>query len=171
MSVSFFLVWGRIGWLTRNRPKLFIHVFIGSQLARLAESGDKMSGTDRALNYISMVVFGILGVAVGLFIYRRTMARAEELAREEGLEAGDALLDGNGSGHEEGVVDGYDENGPLVHPDDLDAAAIMDDDDISLWDTEGGDGYRDSWDDGPAVQEPGKNGVVDGYGVGNGVKR
>ncbi|KAL2256126.1 hypothetical protein VTK26DRAFT_2144 [Humicola hyalothermophila] len=149
-------------------PKLLVHVFIGSRLALLAESGDEMSGADRAINYVSMVLFGLVGFGVGLFIYRRTMARAEELAREEGLEAGDALLDGDVSGQEEGVLGGYDDdNGPLVHPDDLDAAAIMGDDDISLWDTEGGDGYRDSWDDGPAVEGP-SNGVANAHGTANG---
>jgi hypothetical protein len=151
---------------TENRPKLLVHVFIGSRLARLAESGDKMSGLDLAINYVSMAVFGLLGFAVGLFIYRRTMARAAELAREEGLEGGgtgEALLDGGGDGDddlEQGrVVLGGDEleNGRMVDPDELDAAALMDDDDISLWETEGGDGYRDSWDDEPA-----------GTGVGNG---
>ncbi|KAK4132444.1 hypothetical protein BT67DRAFT_336937, partial [Trichocladium antarcticum] len=69
-------------------PKLFVHVFIGSRLALLAESGDKMTGWDLAINYASMGVFGLLGFAVGVFIYRRTMARAAELAREAELEAG-----------------------------------------------------------------------------------
>lgn len=129
-----------------DRPKLFVHVFIGSRLALLAESGDKMTGWDLAINYASMGVFGLLGFAVGVFIYRRTMARAAELAREAELEAGEALLDSGSRDHEEGVL-GDDDDGPLVHPDELDAAAIMDDDDISLWDTEGADGYRDVWDD------------------------
>ncbi|KAL1841306.1 hypothetical protein VTJ49DRAFT_7251 [Mycothermus thermophilus] len=143
-------------------PKLLIHVFIGSRLALLADSGDVMSGLDRFVNYASMVVFGLLGFFVGLLIYRRTMARAEELAAGRGdldedgeidpsrLEAGDPFLDGRrgGMGDEETVLDddGDSENGRMVHPDDLDAAAIMDDDDISLWDTHG-DGYHDSWDD------------------------
>lgn len=107
-----------------------------------------MSGFDRAINYVSMLVFGLIGFGVGLFIYRRTMARAAELAREEGLEGGDPLLDGVvGDGDiEEGVLGDDLENGRMVDPDELDAAALMDDDDISLWDTPG-DGYRDSWDD------------------------
>ncbi|KXX73970.1 Golgi apparatus membrane protein tvp38 [Madurella mycetomatis] len=144
-----------------STPKLLVHVFIGSRLALLAESGDKMSAGARAINYVSMFLFGLLGFGVGLFIYRRTMARAAELAREAELEAGDALLDADGV--EEGVVgvgNGYDDDGPLVHPDELDAAAIMDDDDISLWETEGGDGYTDGWDDGPRITGAGKNGVA-----------
>jgi uncharacterized membrane protein YdjX (TVP38/TMEM64 family) len=146
--------------LTRDtRPKLLVHVFIGSRLALLAESGDKMTGWDRAINYISMVVFGLLGFAVGLFIYRRTMARAAELAHDSGLEDGDALLDGVGD-VEEGVLGDDLENGRMVDPDELDAAALMDDDDISLWEGSGGDGYRDSWDD-----EPAGNGVGTGLGM------
>ena len=136
-----------------------MHVFIGSRLALLAESGDKMTGGDRAINYISMVVFGLLGFAVGLFIYRRTMARAAELAHDSGLEDGDALLDGVGD-VEEGVLGDDLENGRMVDPDELDAAALMDDDDISLWEGSGGDGYRDSWDD-----EPAGNGADTGLGM------
>jgi hypothetical protein len=141
-----------------------VHVFIGSRLALLADSGDKMTGFDRAINYISMAVFGLLGFGVGLLIYRRTMARAAELAREAELEAGDALLDSSGGDDdmEQGVVGDDLESGRMVHPDELDAAALMDDDDISLWDTEGGDGYRDTWDDDAAVQGPGVNNHVNG---------
>ncbi|KAH6650173.1 hypothetical protein F5144DRAFT_36704 [Chaetomium tenue] len=137
-------------------PKLLVHVFIGWQLSQLAEPGDKMSGTSRAINYISMAAFGLLGFSVGLFIYRRTMARAAELAREAQLEAGEALLEGD-DGLEEGVTGDDLENGRMVDPDELDAAALMDDDDISLWDASG-DGYHDSWDDEPAGNGFGSNG-------------
>lgn len=139
-----------------------MHVFIGSRLALLAESGDKMSGGDRAINFASMAIGGLLGFTVGLLIYRKTMARAAELAREEGLEAGDALLEGalDDDDVEQGVMGGGGdlENGRMVDPDELDAAALMDDDDISLWDTTGGDGYHDSWDDEPAVGNGATNG-------------
>ncbi|GAB1310931.1 Tlg2-vesicle protein [Madurella fahalii] len=153
-----------------STPKLLVHVFIGSRLALLAESGDKMSVGARAINYISMFLFGLLGFAVGLFIYRRTMARAAELAREAELEAGGALLDADDM--EAGVLGSeneYDDNGPLVHPDELDAAAIMNDDDISLWETDGVDRYRDSWDDEPPLEAAGRNGTVaNGNGIANG---
>jgi hypothetical protein len=139
-----------------------VHIFIGSRLAELAESGDKMSGWYRALNYISMAVFGLIGFGVGVLIYRRTMVRAEELAREAELEAGDALLDGtpgegddDDEGMEEGVLGDDLENGRMVDPDELDAAALMDDDDISLWDA-GGDTYHDNWDDNDGVNGPKK---------------
>lgn len=138
-----------------------MHVFIGARLAELAKEGDKMSGFDRAINYISMGAFGLLGFAVGLFIYRRTMARAAELAREAQLEAGEALLDGGDDDLEQGVMGDDLENGRMVDPDELDAAALMDDDDISLWDASG-DGYRDSWDDEPAGNGFGTNGHGNG---------
>ena len=144
-----------------HRPKLLVHVFIGSRLALIAESGDTMSGMDRAINYVSMAVFGVLGFGVGLIIYQRTMSRAAELSREAELESGGALLDraslGDDDDLEQGVMGADDlENGRMVDPDELDAAALMDDDDISLWDASGGDGYRDSWDDDATVQGTGK---------------
>lgn len=140
-----------------------MHIFIGSRLALLAESGDKMSWGDRAVNYVSMVVFGAVGFAVGLFIYRRTMARAAELAAREAeaAENGDPLLDGaTAAAAADDVVDGSSdlESGRMVDPDELDAAALMDDDDISLWDTAGDEVYRDSWDDEPAGTGIGANG-------------
>lgn len=64
-------------------PKLLIHVFIGSRLAKIAkDKGDMSSGT-KALNWASIIFFGLLGAFVGWFIYRKTMARARELESEE----------------------------------------------------------------------------------------
>ncbi|KJK82957.1 hypothetical protein H634G_01085 [Metarhizium anisopliae BRIP 53293] len=106
-------------------PKLLIHVFIGSRLAVLAEEGDKMTAGDKAVNYIGMVVGGIIGLAVGLAIYRRTMARAAELALEEGQDIGHVE---QGSGRYD---DTDDTDATLL--DSEDAAAIMSGDDVSLW--------------------------------------
>ncbi|KAK4145492.1 uncharacterized protein C8A04DRAFT_35761 [Dichotomopilus funicola] len=139
-------------------PKLLVHVFIGSRLALLAESGDTMSWGDRLINYASMFLFGLIGFAVGFFIYRRTMARAAELAGEGDPDG--TLLDGGEDEDdddrdvEQGVIRARRseddlENGRMVDPDELDAAALMDDDDISLWETEGG--YHDAWDDEPGT--------------------
>jgi uncharacterized membrane protein YdjX (TVP38/TMEM64 family) len=64
-------------------PKLFIHVFIGSRIAAIARSGETMSAGTKAVNYASMGVFGMIGIGVGLYIYRKTMARARELEAEE----------------------------------------------------------------------------------------
>lgn len=119
-------------------PKLLVHVFIGSRLAKLAEEGDSMSAGDKALNYISMGIFGLVGVGVGLFIFRRTMARAAEIAEEEAQQEEGRVGGGGGVNRAAGVyadtdAADYDDNAPLMDPEDADVAALMDDDDISLW--------------------------------------
>ncbi|KAF5004731.1 hypothetical protein FDECE_8775 [Fusarium decemcellulare] len=124
-----------------SSPKLLVHVFIGSRLALLAEKGDQMTAGDKAINYLSMVIGGAVGLIVGLIIYRRTMARAAELARQEGLDPS-ALSVEEG---EAGYADSSD-NSPLMDPED--AAVLMSDDDISLWERDGLDnGYHDDEDD------------------------
>ncbi|KAI2629719.1 hypothetical protein GGR54DRAFT_276205 [Hypoxylon sp. NC1633] len=131
-------------------PKLLVHVFIGSRLALLAESGDRMSTGDKVVNYLSMLVGSAVGMALGLLIYRRTMARAKELAREEAVENG-LPVDADELDYadlEEGVLGGGAGGGrQQQRPGEADEAALMDDDDISLWETEGlgagGYGYRD----------------------------
>ncbi|KAK0733450.1 hypothetical protein B0T26DRAFT_634522 [Lasiosphaeria miniovina] len=184
-------------------PKLLIHVFIGSRLARIVESGDKMSGRDRAINYASMAIGALVGFGVGLIIYRRTMARAAELAREVGDEEGglgattasetddEEMLVGprhhNGSAEydydeeaEDDDVHGAESSrlmktGGALAPGtadamakDEDAAALMmDDDDISLWETEAGAGYHDAWDDEAPPAPP----APPASGIGNGIKR
>ncbi|KAI1482721.1 hypothetical protein F4774DRAFT_246290 [Daldinia eschscholtzii] len=123
-------------------PKLLVHVFIGSRLALLAESGDKMSAGDKAVNYLSMLLGSVVGITLSLFIYRRTMARARELAREEAGENGvavDAELDA-----ELDLEQGGRRQQQQQRPGEADEAALMDDDDISLWETDAmGGGYRD----------------------------
>lgn len=90
-----------------------------------------MSAGDKAINYIGMAVGGAIGLIVGLAIYRRTMARAAELAREQDQDI-DSAEQGDG---------GYDDtDATLLDPED--AAAIMSDDDVSLWETQG-----NGWDD------------------------
>jgi uncharacterized membrane protein YdjX (TVP38/TMEM64 family) len=120
-------------------PKLLVHVFIGSRLAVLAEKGDKMGFGDKAINWLSMLISGAVGIAIGLVIYRRTMARAAELAREDTHASGATAEEGfagiNGSFQ-------YDDDaeGTLMDPED--AAALMSGDDVSLWETQVAD-YRD----------------------------
>ncbi|ROV99894.1 hypothetical protein VMCG_06247 [Cytospora schulzeri] len=139
-----------------SSPKLLVHVFIGSRLALLAEKGDDMTFGDRMVNYLSMLVGGLVGMGVGYFIYRRTMARAAELAREEaeaaaagrplGGAAGGAGGGGGGEYADDGV-EGGEEDARLMDPGDA-AALMVDDDDISLWDTAGDDGgFEDDDDD------------------------
>ncbi|KLU82059.1 hypothetical protein MAPG_01138, partial [Magnaporthiopsis poae ATCC 64411] len=69
-------------------PKLLIHVFIGSRLAKLAEEGDSMTFSDKMVNYTGMGLSAVVGGVVGLVVYRRTMTRAAELAREERQQQG-----------------------------------------------------------------------------------
>ncbi|KAI9166970.1 Golgi apparatus membrane protein tvp38 [Paramyrothecium foliicola] len=113
-----------------STPKLLVHVFIGSRLALLAEQGDKMTAGDKAINYISIFVGSAVGIITGLIIYRRTMARAAEIAREDAANL--AAEDGE-AGYE-------DADATMLDPED--AAALMSDDDVSLWETQP-DAYRD----------------------------
>ncbi|KAI1469936.1 uncharacterized protein F4812DRAFT_420926, partial [Daldinia caldariorum] len=131
-------------------PKLLVHVFVGSRLALLARSGDRMTPADKAVNYLSMALGGVAGLTLSLLIYRRTMARARELAREEAVENGTAV-DGDRDGElgdELNLDRGYgdlEEGRRRQRPGEADEAALMNDDDISLWETDAmeGGGYRD----------------------------
>ncbi|UKZ77148.1 hypothetical protein TrVFT333_004867 [Trichoderma virens FT-333] len=111
-----------------STPKLLIHIFIGSRLAIIAEQGDAMPFRDKIVNYTGMIIGGAIGAAAGYIIYRRTMARADELAREEA----------NINAAEEGAA-GYEDTDTLMDPED--AADVMGDDDVSLWDNQGDDGW------------------------------
>ena len=64
-------------------PKLLIHVFIGSRLAKIAKNKGEMSAGTKALNWASIIVFGLIGASVGFIIYRKTMQRAQQLEAEE----------------------------------------------------------------------------------------
>ncbi|KAL1870464.1 Tlg2-vesicle protein [Diaporthe australafricana] len=130
-----------------SSPKLLVHVFIGSRLALLAEKD--MTFGDRLVNYASMLVGGLVGMGVGYFIYRRTMARAAELAREE-AQAG-RPLDGRAQGAEyadDDIGEGG-EDARLMDPNDA-AALMVDDDDISLWDASGDSQFQFEDEDAPA---------------------
>ena len=52
-------------------PKLFGAIFIGSRLAVIAKSGEKMDAATKAINWISIVLGVILGGLTGLIIYKR----------------------------------------------------------------------------------------------------
>jgi hypothetical protein len=128
-------------------PKLLVHVFIGSRLALLAEHGDTMTGHDKAINYLSMILGGVIGITVGVVIYRRTMERAAEIARGDSTSVGSPT-----PGRPPNVTPDFaDIEAGLLDPED--AAALMDDDDMSLWDAPES-AYRDDDDGG------GENGVA-----------
>ena len=63
-------------------PKLFIAVFVGSRLAVIAKSGEKMDAGTKAINWISIILGVLLGVATGWLIYTRTLARSRQLEAE-----------------------------------------------------------------------------------------
>lgn len=52
-------------------PKLMIHIFIGSRLAAIAKSGDKMDATTKAINWASIIGGIIIGALTAWFIYSR----------------------------------------------------------------------------------------------------
>lgn len=120
--------------------KLLVHVFIGSRLAILFERGDEMTAGDKALNWAGMTISSIVGLAVGYIIYRRTMQRAAEIARDQGMDDG-------ADDAEEGRSGYVDSETTLLDPED--AAAIMSDDDLSMWDAQGAS-FSDEEDSGDA---------------------
>ncbi|KAG5976805.1 hypothetical protein E4U55_007211 [Claviceps digitariae] len=129
-----------------STPKLLIHIFIGSRLAILAEQGDKMSATDKAINYLGMALGGAIGLAVGLAIYRRTMARAADLARQEGPPDADADADADDDADDDAQAGFDDADGTTALLDPEDAAAVMSEDDVSLWEAQGRlEGGNTSW--------------------------
>ncbi|KAI9650484.1 Tlg2-vesicle protein [Ciborinia camelliae] len=112
-------------------PKLLIHVFIGSRLGSLV-GDEEMDTSTKLINYASIIIGGALGASIGYIIYQRTMARAKELEIEE-LEAGNGDAAAGRRGAEEYTDANTSED-----------AALMNDDDISLWDNEDGQaGYTD----------------------------
>lgn len=64
-------------------PKLLLHVFIGSQLDKIAESCGTMDAKTKVVSYISIVIGAVAGVVTGWFIYSKTKQRARELEAEE----------------------------------------------------------------------------------------
>ena len=98
-----------------------------------------MDASTKAINYASIIIGSIIGAGVGWYIYQKVTARAIELEEEElenGLQSGALVVGGDAS------YTDMDRN--------EDAAALMDPDDISLWDQderERGEGYSDQFTD------------------------
>ncbi|KAH6638242.1 hypothetical protein C7974DRAFT_374815 [Boeremia exigua] len=108
-------------------PKLMLHIFIGAQLEKIAESGGKMDARTKAISYLSIAIGAVAGVATGWFMYRKTKQRAAELEEEE--------RQGVRRASEDALENEYADD-----PDALEAAQQLreEDDDISL---------RGGWDD------------------------
>jgi hypothetical protein len=75
-------------------PKLMLHIFIGSQLEKIAESGGKMDPKTKAISYLSIAIGAIAGVVTGWFMYRKTKERAAQLEAEERAGVRRASIDG-----------------------------------------------------------------------------
>lgn len=97
----------------------------------LFEKGSEMTTRDKIINWTGMGLSGVIGLAVGFVIYRRTMERAADIAREQAMDGTDA---------EQGDAGYVDSETTLLDPED--AAAIMSDDDLSMWEAQGGN-YSD----------------------------
>ncbi|KAK3179000.1 hypothetical protein OEA41_001139 [Lepraria neglecta] len=64
-------------------PKLLIAIFIGSRLAVIAKSGEKMDTGTKIINWAGIIFGVLLGVFTGWFIYKRTLARSRQIEAEE----------------------------------------------------------------------------------------
>ncbi|RAL01096.1 TVP38/TMEM64 family protein [Aspergillus ibericus CBS 121593] len=64
-------------------PKLLVPAFIGNRLRVLSENNEEMSAGSKAVNICSIIVSVSIGIFTGLYIYRRTLARAKELEAKE----------------------------------------------------------------------------------------
>jgi hypothetical protein len=120
-------------------PKLLLHVWVGAQMAELADRGDKMDTKTKIISYTSIAIGSILGAVTGWWIYSRTMRRAAELEELEREESGGTL------------ADEYEDD-----PDLAEAADILreEEDDISLRDAWGDDDYEDDDDEGSDTPTP-----------------
>ena len=68
-------------------PKLLIAIFIGSRLAVIAKSGEKMDAGTKAINWASIIIGVVLGVVTGWLIYKRyTNLRYETPRKRSNLE-------------------------------------------------------------------------------------
>jgi len=135
-------------------PKLMLHIFIGSQLEKIAESGGKMDPRTKALSYLSIIIGLIAGVTTGWLVYRKTKARAAQLEAEER------------AGIRRVSIEGL-ENEYADDPSALEAAARLreDDDDISLrttWDDEYHDEPPETGDAVEISDDPFKHGDTSG---------
>ena len=90
-----------------------------------------MSAGTKAVNWGSIILGAVLGIAVGWYIYRRTMQRARELEAEE-----EVAITGQRpvAGHVRRFSD---------EPDEERTATLLEDDQIDFLNPD--EGYRDEW--------------------------
>ncbi|KAL8734224.1 MAG: hypothetical protein Q9166_001710 [cf. Caloplaca sp. 2 TL-2023] len=113
--------------------KLIIPIFIGTRLAAIAKSGEKMDPSTKAINWISIIGGMILGMVTGWLIYKRTTARARQLESEE-----------RGGQRHRGLRPGEFMDDPDEH---TATATLLRDDQIDFRDDHESHNYRDEFTD------------------------
>ena len=113
-------------------PKLLIAVFVGSRLAVIAKSGEKMDAGTKAINWISIIFGVLLGAATGWLIYTRTLSRSRQLESE-----------GRGETH----VAPPTPSEFMDDPEQAATATLIRDDQIDFLEQDQPDGYRDEFTD------------------------
>lgn len=113
-------------------PKLLIAIFIGSRLAVIAKSGEKMDTTTKAINWASIIFGVILGGLTGWIIYKRTLARSRQIESEERTKLQHTATSSG---------DDFSDN-----PEEQTATLIRDDQIDFLGPDGGSEGYRDDFD-------------------------
>lgn len=133
-------------------PRLLIAIFIGSRLAVIAKSGEKMDTGTKIINWASIIFGTVLGGLTGWLIYRRyvqphleSLSRVKTytvrtLARSEQIEAEERASVRRHPTRSAGVFTDDPE-------DEAATATIIEDDRIDFLDHEGADGYRDEFTD------------------------
>ncbi|KAI9866513.1 MAG: Tlg2-vesicle protein [Trichoglossum hirsutum] len=132
-----------------STPKLLIHVFVGAKLYELAEKGAKMDARTKAINYISIVGGGVIGVVTGWLIYQRTVARARQLEAEERAKLRDSAREDVRVFSDDPEQDAF-------------SATLLSDDDLTLFeDGLEADAYRDDFTDDDIFGQGGGDGDED----------
>lgn len=131
-------------------PKLMLHVFIGSQLEKIAAGGGKMDAKTKAVSYISIAIGLCAGAATAWFMYKKTKERAAQLEAEE--------IAGVRRSSIEDLEREYADD-----PDALEAAETLreEEDDISLRTGWGDEEFEYHDDDAPELDDPFKAGDGD----------
>lgn len=137
-------------------PKLMLHIFVGSQIEKIAESGGKMDAKTKALSYTSILIGIVAGIVTGWLMYKKTKQRARELEAEER----EAVRRRSVEDLEREYAD---------DPDALEAAEALreDEDDISLRTGWGDEDYEGEYHDDPNDIED-SNGLNDVFKSGDG---
>lgn len=174
-------------------PKFMVPAFIGSRIRILSENNEEMSAGSKAINVISIIVSVSIGVATGIYIYRRyvlfvsllsryipnahrTLARAKELEAEERAGIRRSLQEDHAAGRPHGdFSDDPDANAAakILARDEEAQLGYYDEDNVDidvegdeLAETRGGRSYQDEFTDNDSdVFDDGDGDESDTYGL------